>query len=159
MLQISRRGHAGGLGELTKKSSLHKACPRRHRGNRAACCDVLLHPVLNFQYPPVPMAQLWWKVRVEALFTTRSVDQKEPSCRKHHGRRQETLDEIQTEINPGHHPASSDDVPVITGGAQRELIVTAESMNRASGNEIEVIDGVAGRERLELSSPGLASLK
>jgi hypothetical protein len=49
--------------------------------------------------------------------------------------------------------------PPATRGAQRELLVTAEWMNGASGNEIEVIDGVADRECLELFSPGLTSLK
>ena len=50
-------------------------------------------------------------------------------------------------------------VAAATRGAQRELIVTAECMNGASGNEIELIDGVADRECLELFSPGLTLLK
>ena len=50
-------------------------------------------------------------------------------------------------------------VAAATRCAQRELIVTAEFMNGASGNEIEVIDGVADRECLELFSPGLTALK
>jgi tRNA(adenine34) deaminase len=45
-------------------------------------------------------------------------------------------------------------VAAATRGAQRELIVTAKWMNGASGSEIEVIDGVADRECLELFSPG-----
>jgi tRNA(adenine34) deaminase len=50
-------------------------------------------------------------------------------------------------------------VAAATRGAQRELIVTAEWMNGASGNEIEVIDGVADFECLALFSPGLTSRK
>src|ERR1700722_15171871 len=50
-------------------------------------------------------------------------------------------------------------VAAATRGAQRELIVTAEWMNGASGNEIELIDAVADRECLELFAPGLTSLK
>jgi hypothetical protein len=59
------------------------------------------------------MIHLGREVRVKVLLTAGRIDKKEASGFEHDRRADETVDQLQSKIDPGHHTSCCHDIPVI----------------------------------------------
>ena len=94
-------------------------CPRpearisSHRREIGAARALSLQPMLDLQHGFVAVVKLGREAAVEPLLAPGGVDQKIARRRQHRRRPEETVDQPEAEVGPGHHPAGRNDVAVV----------------------------------------------